>query len=258
MPMSLRHLSTGFRALIAQGMASFISFQIIGLMGRMHTVPQLSDATWLIVGLHSSLAVVLSVFLRLPPWWLLIQAIFVPVVVVAFHQGITATAYLLAFALFWLIFRDNTRERVPLYLSSDRCWQVVGDHLPVDRSIRLLDAGCGLGGGIRILARRYPQCCFEGIESAPLPCLYAWFMARHLPNCRVRLGNYRDVDFRDYDVVYAFLSPQPMPGLWCKVRRDMRPGSLFISNNFSVPGFEPDQVIAIDDQGKNRLLIWTL
>ena len=93
MPMSLRRLSTGFRALIAQGMASFISFQIIGLMGRMHTVPQLADATWLIVGLHSSLAVVLSAFLRLPPWWLLIQAIFVPVVVVAADRKAQGLAY---------------------------------------------------------------------------------------------------------------------------------------------------------------------
>ena len=256
--MLLFRLSTGFKALVAQGMAAFISFQIIDLMGRLHTVPQLSDATWLIVGLHSSLVVILSLFLRLPPWWLVIQAAFVPAIVLTLNQGTTATAYLVAFALFWLIFRDNTTERVPLYLSSDRCWQAVGDCLPGDRPIRLLDAGCGLGGGIRTLARRYPESLFEGIESAPLPWLYAWFMARNLPNCRVRLGNYREIHFRDFDVVYAFLSPQPMPGLWCKVRREMRPGSLFISNSFSVPGFEPDRVMAIDDRGKSNLLIWML
>jgi SAM-dependent methyltransferase len=256
--MPLRGLSTGFRALLAQGMASFISFQIIGLMGRMQRVPDLSDATWLIVGLHSGLAMLLSLFLRLPPWWLIIQAAFVPAVVLAFRLGVAPASYLLAFAVFWLIFRDNTAERVPLYLSSDRCWQAVGDLLPTDRPIRFLDAGCGLGGGLRILARRFPESHFEGIESAPLPWLYARFMARKLPNCRIRPGNLRELDFQPYDVVYAFLSPQPMPGLWCKVRREMRPGSHFISNSFGVPGFEPDRIIPVGDRGNSRLLLWEL
>lgn len=254
--MPLLRLSVGLRALIAQGMASFISFQIIGLMGRMNTVPELSDATWLIVALHSSLAVMVSLFLRLPYWWLFIQAAFVPVVVLAFNLGIAPASYLLAFAIFWLIFRDNTTERVPLYLSSTRCWQAIGDELEAQAPIRFLDAGCGLGGGLRTLARRFPESQFDGIESAPLPYLYAWFLARKLPNCRVLWGNFRDMDFNPYDVVYAFLSPQPMPGLWCKVRREMRSGSQFISNGFTVPGFEPDRIVEIDDRSKSRLLIW--
>jgi hypothetical protein len=40
-------------------------------------------------------------------------------------------------------------------------------------------------------------------------------------------------------VVYAFLSPAPMAALWDKVRREMRAGSLFISN--SLPCRESQQ-----------------
>jgi SAM-dependent methyltransferase len=196
--------------------------------------------------------------LRLPRWWLMIQAAFVPAVVLAFNLGIAPMSYLLAFIIFWLIFRDNTVERVPLYLSSTQTWQTLATLIPDDKPIRFLDIGCGLGGGIRMLAQMYPESRFDGIESAPLPYLYARFMARHIPNCHVQLGNFREIHFRDYDRIYAFLSPQPMPGLWCKVRREMRPGTQFISNSFTVPGFEPDHIIPVDDRGKSQLLIWDL
>lgn len=256
--MQIFKLSVALRALMAQGMASFISFQLINLLAQTDTVPSLSDATWLIVGIHSSLAVLLSIMLRLPYWWLLIQAAFLPAVILSFKLDISPLSYLLAFIIFWLIFRDNTAERVPLYLSSTQSWQTLGEWITADKPIRFLDAGCGLGGGIRMLAKAHPESQFHGIESAPLPCLYAWLMARNIPNCHVQWGNFRDVNFREYDKVYAFLSPQPMPGLWCKVRREMRPGTWFISNSFEIPGFDPDQIISIDDSRKSRLLVWEL
>lgn len=256
--MQILKLSVGFRALLAQGMAGFISFQIIGLMTGAHATFDLNDATWLIVGIHSSLAVLISMVLRLPRWWLFIQAIFVPAVVLAFNLGIAPVSYLLAFIIFWLIFRDNTVERVPLYLSSSETWRTVAEQIPRDKPIRFLDVGCGLGGGIRMLAEQYPESEFHGIESAPLPYLYARFMARDIPNCHVHLGNFRDMSLRNYEMVYAFLSPQPMPSLWCKVRREMRPGTRFISNTFTIPDFEPDQIIPVEDRAGSRLLFWNL
>ena len=254
----MQTLSVSLRALLAQGMASFISFQIIGVLSSTGTTPHLEDATWLIVGMHSSIAVLLSIFLRLPYWWLLIQASFVPAVVLSFNLNITPVLYLLAFVIFWLMFRDNTTERVPLYLSSTQTWECLSQSLPQDKPLRFLDAGCGLGGGIRHLARCHPGSTFYGVESAPIPYIYARIMARNIPNCQVLWGNFRDLDFRNYDLVYAFLSPQPMPALWCKVRKEMRPGTRFISNSFSIPGFEPDSVLDVCDRGQSRLLIWEL
>jgi len=36
-----------------------------------------------------------------------------------------------------------------------------------------------------------------------------------------------------------------MPALWEKVQREMRPGSLLISNSFPVPGIVPNAVIDV-------------
>jgi hypothetical protein len=49
----------------------------------------------------------------------------------------------------------------------------------------------------------------------------------------------------DHDLVYAFLSPAPMSELWAKAQAEMRPGSLFVSNSFPVPGVTPWRVIHV-------------
>jgi hypothetical protein len=44
-----------------------------------------------------------------------------------------------------------------------------------------------------------------------------------------------------------------MPALWNKIQREMRPGSLFISNSFAVPGVEANRVIELADARQTRL-----
>jgi hypothetical protein len=48
-----------------------------------------------------------------------------------------------------------------------------------------------------------------------------------------------------------------MAKLWDKVRREMRPGTLFVSNSFAVPGNEPDRVVPLDGAGSG-LYVWRL
>jgi len=66
------------------------------------------------------------------------------------------------------------------------------------------------------------------------------------------------LDLSRHDVVYAFLSPVPMSALWEKVRREMRPGSLFISNSFPVIGVTPEETITVPGTIKRKLYLWRL
>ena len=61
-----------------------------------------------------------------------------------------------------------------------------------------------------------------------------------------------------YDVVYAFLSPEPMPRLWEKVKDEMLPGSIFVSNSFAVPNIEPSEIWELSDERKTVLYIYIL
>jgi len=46
-----------------------------------------------------------------------------------------------------------------------------------------------------------------------------------------------------------------MAKLWEKARAEMKPGSLFVSNTFPVPGLSFDEEIELHDLSHSRLLI---
>jgi hypothetical protein len=74
----------------------------------------------------------------------------------------------------------------------------------------------------------------------------------------VQRRDFMQVDLSGYDVVYAFLSPAPMPQLWAKARREMRPGSLFVSLAFAVPGVAPERVIDVSERERHTLYVWRM
>ncbi|MBT6608773.1 MAG: hypothetical protein HOB37_09965 [Rhodospirillaceae bacterium] len=124
--------------------------------------------------------------------------------------------------------------------------------------MRFLDIGSGLVGLLMFVGRERPNMTVEGIESAPLPFAMAWLRLKLTagPNVRALYGDFWGHDLSDYDVVYAFLSPAPMAALFEKVKKEMKPGSMFISNSFAVPEVAPDEIIKVDDKRKTQLLIW--
>ena len=121
----------------------------------------------------------------------------------------------------------------------------------------LLDLGCGFGGVLRQLAGLRPDAKLDGVEIAPLPALVAWLRLHGVSQCRVRRGDFWRLDLSQYDLVYAFLSPAPMAALWEKVRREMRPGTVFVSNSFAIPGEEASLTVPLDARGA-RLYVWRL
>ena len=104
-----------------------------------------------------------------------------------------------------------------------------------------------------------PHGSYHGIETAILPCWISKLRALlSRQDCQFEWESIWQHDLSGYDVVYAYLSPVPMPRLWEKARREMRPGSLFISNTFTVPSIEPDRCIRLDDFSSAVLYIWRM
>ena len=194
--------------------------------------------------------------LRLPLWWLPINVAFVPAAVAAHGLAISPLWFLAAFAGLLFVFWNTFRTRVPLYLSSARACDRLAQMVPVDTTARILDLGCGFGGVMLALRRLRPAVRLVGLELAPLPAWLARLRVRHDANSIVRRRDFWEEDFSGYDVVYAFLSPEPMQRLWAKVRAQMRPGSLFISNTFAVPGVPPDLTLPLTPGSARALYVW--
>ena len=155
--------------------------------------------------------------------------------------------------LLLLVYRGALSGQVPLYLSNADTAVALAE-LTADRSrLRFLDLGAGVGSILRPLATARPDAAFTGIENAPATWLAGRLRTAGLANCTWRWGDIWQARLADYDVVYAFLSPAAMPALWQKVRGEMHPGSLFISNSFAVPDVEPSFVVEVDDARQTRL-----
>ncbi len=198
----------------------------------------------------------LSRWLRLPQWWQAINLVFFPIVYLTMNVRIDPAWYLVAFAILALTSLGAVGNRVPLYLSSRKAMEEVGRRLPPGRGISFVDLGAGLGGPLSYLSGIRPDVRHFGVETAPLN----WLVSRLRLGRRasVRLGSLWDEDLGRFDVVYVYLSPAPMARLWHKARQEMRPGSLLISNSFTVPGQLPDEIVDLRDLGRSRLLIWRM
>jgi hypothetical protein len=218
---------------------------------------------WLAALLSGALAALLSRLAGLEAWWQLIALLFAPAAVLLLAVPLRPWVYLLLFVALLLVYWTTFRTRVPLYLSGPRVWQAVQALLPPaapGQNLRMIDLGSGLGGLLLSLATARTDAQFRGVELAPLPALISRvrIAARGLHNCSVRWGSFWPLDLGQYDVVFAFLSPVPMSALWRKVHAEMRPGTLFISSSFEVPGEQATRVIRVDDARGTSLHVWTM
>ena len=100
----------------------------------------------------------------------------------------------------------------------------------------VLDAGCGLGHGLRALRRLWPQATVHGVEWSPL---LAWASRCLCPWAKVQRGDMWGISWSGHDLVYVFQRPESMNRVWAKACADMRPGAWLISLEFAVPGQTP-------------------
>ena len=245
----MSRLPPSFIALILQ-LAAWLAVLLVAGGGNF---PPLALA--LLAGL---LAAVLSHFAGLARWWLPIQLLFAPALIIALAADIPPLFFLFGFLLLLLVYWSTFRSQVPLYLSSRKVWMALEILLPADRPLSFIDIGSGLGGVLTHLARARPESHFHGVEIAPLPFILSWLRIRFggYRNCTVRRQSLWDCDLAEYDVVFAYLSPVPMAELWQKIERELHPGALFISNSFNVSDHPPQIIREIDDLHRSKLYVW--
>lgn len=192
------------------------------------------------------IAYFLSIIFRMAHWWRYIHLLFALAIWVALALDIPTGYFLLCFlltgALFWSVFITQ----VPFYPSKPEVWNAVSELLP-GKKLRILEIGSGLGNFAIRMAQLRPESYVEGIEIAPLPWMISIIQSKLLRStARFRLGNYEKVDFANYDLIFAYLSPAAMPGLWKKALLEMDGESLLISHEFPVPGITESQKMIFD------------
>ncbi len=202
-------------------------------------------------------AVAMTLLLRLPVWWVWIAAGFP----LALHltlqvDHLQAWPFGVAFALLFLLFSNTAKERVPLYLTNRSTVTALRSLMEEKNATRFLDLGSGLGDVVRGL--HGDGRVARGVETAPLSWLISWGLSKLQGRGTILRQDIWQTDISGEDVVYAFLSPEPMPRLWQKASREMKAGAILVSNSFAVPDVEPTEVWELSDRRKTRLLIYRM
>ena len=194
--------------------------------------------------LHGAIAAAIAYLRRMAVWWVPILFCFPPAAMLVNSLQLPPALFLGVFLFLLLLFWSTFRSQVPFYPSGRAVWDAVADLLPENRDLQVIDIGSGLGGAVLYLSRLRLECRFTGIELAPLPWLVSSLRARLSRSAGhfVR-GDYTQLQFADYDVIFAYLSPAAMTALWLKARQEMRSGSLLLSYEFLIEGVDPDIVV---------------
>lgn len=246
----LHRLPPILRALLAQALA----FAVLVALARLGL--RFPPLVWVLM--QAVAAVFLSRWMELHLRWILMQAA-LPFLVRAFWGlAVPAWVYLGLFLALALVFGGGLFSRVPLYHASRDAWEKLESLLPDRPGLRFVDLGCGFGGPVAHLAKARPDGSFLGVEASPFTWLVAWLRCLPRRNAHIRLGSLWRTELAEFNVVYAFLSPVPMPALWAKARREMKPGSRFISHSFDVPGEPPQHTIPVAGRDDARLMVWDL
>ncbi|MBH1979369.1 MAG: class I SAM-dependent methyltransferase [Comamonadaceae bacterium] len=171
-------------------------------------------------------------------WWRrgLIAAGFPLALALAGGAAVPAWAWLVPLVLLALVYPLNTWRDAPLFPTPPNALQSLAAQVPLAPGARMLDAGCGLGDGLRALRSAYPQARLEGVEwSWPLRFL----CALRCPWAQVRRGDMWRTDWSAYQLVYLFQRPESMARAAAKAQAEMAPGTWLVSLEFAVPGVLP-------------------
>ena len=164
-----------------------------------------------------------------------------------------AWAWLLPLALLALLYPINSWRDAPLFPTPTGGLTGLARRAPLPPGARAVDAGCGLGAGLRERHREYPQVHLDGLEwSWPL----RWLCAARCRFAHIRRADIWAADWSGYDLVYLFQRPESMARAWAKASHELRPGSWLVSLEFAVPGVAPTAVLEGEGAGGRRVWVY--
>ena len=162
-----------------------------------------------------------------------------------------AWIWLLPLAALLLLYPVRAWRDAPVFPTDAGALAGLANVITLAPGARIVDAGSGLGHGLRALRGLWPAARIEGVERSAL--LAAWSRWR-CPWARVTRADMWAASWRGADLVYLFQRPESMPRAWAKARAELAPGAWLVSLEFEIPGVAP--VVRLQHPGRRTVHVY--
>lgn len=178
-------------------------------------------------------------------WRRIIMAAGFPLSLLASGAAVVpAAAWLALLVALLLLYPLKAWRDAPLFPTPAGALRDLPQQVPLPPGARILDAGCGLGDGLRALRAAYPLAQLQGLEwSWPLRAI----CALRCPWARIRHGDIWQAHWGAYAMVYLFQRPESMARAAAKAQAEMAAGSWLVSLEFAVPQQQADVELPLAD-----------
>ena len=130
------------------------------------------------------------------------------------------------------LYVSTSRSRISAFLNA----------VPMQAGQLLVDLGCGDGRVLRGARKRYGVRAV-GYELNPLAYVKAQLLCLGMKGITINRCNFWKADLSNADIIFCYLFPDIMRDLSTKLMSELKPGTIVVSCNFVLPGFDPDLIL---------------
>lgn len=168
------------------------------------------------------------------------------------------TTLIFIFAVWFSVVIWTVKSGISPMPTSEKVKKRVLATIPPETQGTVVDLGSGWGNIAMQMAYLLPQCHVVGYEISPIPWFISkmWKLFNKVPNVEFLHKDFSNVPLQNVSLVYCYLFPNGMKKLAKKFDEELRPGTIVISNTFAVPGWDPIQVLNVQDIYNTRIYVY--
>ena len=118
-----------------------------------------------------------------------------------------------------------------------------------DRPLSVVDLGCGTGGLLLPLAKKFPEHHFVGYDWDFLVCLILKWRCRKLKNVSVVHADFMQADFSAFDLLLCFLENKAIEDLKPVFPEKLKKNAVIISLAFALKNMTPTHIFDAKSYG---------
>ncbi|HRQ61408.1 MAG TPA: class I SAM-dependent methyltransferase [Alphaproteobacteria bacterium] len=165
--------------------------------------------------------------------------------------------WVLLFVLGWQAYILIFNRGIPNIRTAPALRRAMIDKLKEAGAKRIYDLGSGGGDLSRTIAAALPDAKVTGLEISAGAVRRAQGRGKHLPNLEYIQGDFMKADLSQADALVMFLIDTMMPPLREKLRKELKPGTIVISNKFPLGGdWVPAEELSIKTLYLNQKMIY--